>query len=125
MSVARRAGSPHPPRPARCGGFDPTAGPLVRRFGFGPIRGDAATPQAISVAEGAIRKSAQCQTLDLCGIAKAHAIDRIAVTLAEPRLQDALATGLTGLGATAGPALAMRNGIPPCSWCKRIRDFPK
>ncbi len=72
------------------GAFDPTVGPLVRRFGFGPIQGTAATPRAISVADGLIRKTAPGQTLDLCGIAKGHALDRIAARLGELGVRSAL-----------------------------------
>lgn len=72
------------------GGFDPTVGPLVGRFGFGPISGTTATPRAISVTEGALRKAAPGQTLDLCGIAKGHALDRIAEGLTEIGISDAL-----------------------------------
>lgn len=72
------------------GAFDPTVGPLVRRFGFGPITGAAATPRAISVAPAAIRKTAPGQTLDLCGIAKGFALDRIAERLAGMRIDSAL-----------------------------------
>jgi FAD:protein FMN transferase len=61
------------------GRFDPTVGPLVARWGFGPIAGD---PQAdwtgLTLEPGAIVKDHARLTLDLCGIAKGYALDRLA-----------------------------------------------
>lgn len=69
---------------AQSGGhFDPTVGPLVARWGFGPITG-ATRPhgwQAVSVQGDEITRDAPL-TLDLCGIAKGHALDRVAALLA-------------------------------------------
>lgn len=59
------------------GAFDPTIGPLVNRFGFGPIRGDRAHPEDLSVSASGLRKRVPGLTLDLCGIAKGYALDRI------------------------------------------------
>lgn len=59
------------------GAFDPTIGPLVNRFGFGPIHGDRALPEDLSVSVGGLRKRVPGLTLDLCGIAKGYALDRI------------------------------------------------
>lgn len=60
------------------GAFDPTVGPLVGRFGFGPIRGDAGGSFAdIAIATGKIGKARPELTLDLCGIAKGYALDRM------------------------------------------------
>jgi len=59
------------------GAFDPTIGPLVNRFGFGPIHGAQARPEDLSVTVGALRKAVSGLTLDLCGIAKGYALDRI------------------------------------------------
>lgn len=59
------------------GAFDPTVGPVVARFGFGPITGRAGDYRDITVRGGAIRKAARELTLDLCGIAKGYALDRI------------------------------------------------
>ncbi|MCY0096666.1 FAD:protein FMN transferase [Hoeflea ulvae] len=59
------------------GAFDPTIGPLVNRFGFGPIHGAQARPEDLSVSAGALCKAAPGLTLDLCGIAKGYALDRI------------------------------------------------
>lgn len=64
------------------GAFDPTVGPVVNRFGFGPIQG--AHVQAaegrfedISVEANALAKRDASLTLDLCGIAKGYALDQI------------------------------------------------
>ncbi|PSM16378.1 FAD:protein FMN transferase [Nitratireductor sp. StC3] len=60
------------------GAFNPTLGPLVGRYGFGPIRqGRAGRPGEIEVADGAARKARPDLSLDLCGIAKGHALDRM------------------------------------------------
>lgn len=59
------------------GAFDPTIGPLVNRFGFGPIQGDRAYPEDLSVSADGLRKRVPGLTLDLCGIAKGYALDRI------------------------------------------------
>jgi len=59
------------------GAFDPTLGGLVGRYGFGPI---TAEPEGafrdLTLEAGAARKAHPRQTLDLCGIAKGHALDR-------------------------------------------------
>lgn len=58
--------------------FDPTVGPLVARWGFGPISGDDHPGWAgIRVEESVIAKLRGGLTLDLCGIAKGYALDRI------------------------------------------------
>ena len=59
------------------GAFDPTIGPLVNRFGFGPIHGDRVHPEDLSVSTSGLRKRVSGLTLDLCGIAKGYALDRI------------------------------------------------
>ena len=59
------------------GAFDPTIGPLVNRFGFGPIHGASARPEDLSVSASGLRKRTAGLTLDLCGIAKGYALDRI------------------------------------------------
>jgi thiamine biosynthesis lipoprotein len=59
------------------GAFDPTVGPVVNRFGFGPIHGARARPEDISVSANGLRKRTAGLTLDLCGIAKGYALDRI------------------------------------------------
>lgn len=63
------------------GAFDPTIGPLVGRFGFGPIHGDRGRPEDLSASASAVRKAAPGLTMDLCGIAKGFALDRIAESL--------------------------------------------
>ena len=57
------------------GAFDPTVGPIVARYGFGPIKGAPGRYTDISVDQNAIRKAASYLTLDLCGIAKGFALD--------------------------------------------------
>lgn len=59
------------------GAFDPTIGPVVNRFGFGPIHGGRALPEDLSVSTNSLRKRTAGLTLDLCGIAKGYALDRI------------------------------------------------
>lgn len=61
------------------GFFDPTVGPAVSRWGFGPIaEGSDIGWRAISVSETALAKSANGVTFDPCGIAKGWALDRLA-----------------------------------------------
>lgn len=64
------------------GAFDPTVGPLVAQWGFGPIHGsDRPNWRDISVEAEGIEKPRGDVTLDLCGIAKGWALDQ-AVDLA-------------------------------------------
>lgn len=64
------------------GAFDPTVGPLVARWGFGPIRGGAVPDwHGIRPGHGGIAKARDDLTLDLCGIAKGRALD-LAVEMA-------------------------------------------
>lgn len=72
------------------GAFDPTVGPTVKRYGFGPIEGGRADYRAIKVGEGAIRKPTLDLTLDLCGIAKGYALDEIAEALQMLGVESAL-----------------------------------
>ena len=72
------------------GAFDPTVGPLVARYGFGPIAGDRPDLSAIALRPGALRKSAPGLTIDLCGIAKGRALDRAARALRRLGIPDAL-----------------------------------
>jgi thiamine biosynthesis lipoprotein len=62
----------------RCGGaFDPTVGPLVGQYGFGPMGGQRMGDyRQLSVRDGAIRKRDAGVSVDLCGIAKGYALDR-------------------------------------------------
>jgi thiamine biosynthesis lipoprotein len=64
------------------GAFDPTVGPSVARFGFGPIVGARDGSYAgLEVLPDGLGKAAPDLTIDLCGIAKGHALDRLAVRL--------------------------------------------
>lgn len=73
------------------GAFDPTVGPEVGRRGFGPIR-DGAEPdwRGLSISGGTIRRKRAGLTLDLCGIAKGHAVDRLLQALAARDIGDVL-----------------------------------
>lgn len=71
--------------------FNPTIGPLVGRYGFGPIReGLSGTPDEISVHPDAARKARPELSLDLCGIAKGHALDRMTASCVGLGLTDFL-----------------------------------
>ena len=72
------------------GYFDPTVGPLVARQGFGPIAGGAVTFRAIEPDGNRLRKASPDATLDLCGIAKGHALDRIVDALQDVGLTSAI-----------------------------------
>lgn len=72
------------------GAFDPTVGPIVSRLGFGPIKGGTGSHSAISVRADALRKSVPDLTLDFCGIAKGHALDRIVQALSRAGIANAL-----------------------------------
>lgn len=71
--------------------FNPTVGPLVGRYGFGPImEGEPGSPEEILVGEGAVRKARPGLSLDLCGIAKGHALDSMAAACIELGVSDFL-----------------------------------
>ncbi|MGB3390254.1 MAG: FAD:protein FMN transferase [Pseudaminobacter sp.] len=73
------------------GGFNPTVGPIVGRFGFGPIlRGEPGSMEDIAVDAHAIRKSRATLSLDLCGIAKGYALDRMVATCRDLGITDLL-----------------------------------
>ena len=72
------------------GAFDPTVGPLVARFGFGPIQGAMGQYDDLVVAPHAIRKRVPGLTLDLCGIAKGYAVDRVSEGLVQAGIEDAM-----------------------------------
>ncbi|PRY83362.1 FAD:protein FMN transferase [Donghicola tyrosinivorans] len=58
------------------GFFDPTVGPLVARWGFGPITtGDTPDWRGITAGPKGVGKTSGALTLDLCGIAKGWALD--------------------------------------------------
>lgn len=60
------------------GAFDPTLGPAVARFGFGPIAGGRGAPGGLVQIDGALRKRDPHLTFDPCGIAKGFALDQVA-----------------------------------------------
>lgn len=73
------------------GSFDPTVGPIVGRFGFGPIEGArVGSYQQLALRSGALRKTDAALTLDLCGIAKGFALDRMVEDLDAAGLEDFL-----------------------------------
>lgn len=72
------------------GAFDPTVGPVVSRFGFGPIQGGTGSYSGIEVSTNSLRKAISDLTLDLCGIAKGYALDRITEALQRLGVQDAM-----------------------------------
>ena len=57
------------------GAFDPTVGPLVRRFGWGPVRGGMPGYETVRLVEGGLEKTSAGATLDLCAVAKGYALD--------------------------------------------------
>jgi len=60
------------------GAFDPTLGGITGRYGFGPIEeAPAGVFERLEIGPRGIRKAHVSQTLDLCGIAKGHALDLI------------------------------------------------
>jgi thiamine biosynthesis lipoprotein len=64
------------------GAFDPTLGGVVGRYGFGPItQQPAGSFDELALSAQGARKGHALQTLDLCGIAKGQALDRIATEL--------------------------------------------
>lgn len=66
------------------GAFDPTVGPLVAQWGFGPIAGgQAADWRSLGAEREALYKAEDNVTLDLCGIAKGRALDLAAELLRE------------------------------------------
>ena len=78
------------------GAFDPTVGPLVARWGFGPIeRGGFPDWRSLSAQGSRLSKLQGDLTLDLCGIAKGRALDR-AVELAKGAGLDNLLFDLGG-----------------------------
>ncbi len=65
------------------GAFDPTVGAVVGRYGFGPLTRDSAgSHSALAVRSAAVRKAYPGMSLDLCGIAKGYALDRMADAVA-------------------------------------------
>ena len=76
---------------ARTGGaFDPTVGPIVGRYGFGPIQEGSSNGSYLdlNVRAGAVRKDVADLTIDLCGIAKGHALDLAVASLTGLGIED-------------------------------------
>ncbi|SDZ34782.1 thiamine biosynthesis lipoprotein [Jannaschia faecimaris] len=98
------------------GAFDPTVGPLVARWGFGPIKGDSKPDwSALTLSQTALEKARTGLTLDLCGIAKGRALDLIA-----DRLRSAgLTTFLIDIG---GELLAAGRHPDGRRWRSGIED---
>ena len=65
------------------GWFDPSVGPLVHRWGFGPIEGEAGGWVGLRVEGARLAKDRAGLTMDLCGIAKGRALDLMAGLLAD------------------------------------------
>ena len=73
ISIARLTG----------GAFDPTVGPVVGRYGFGPISGGPkGSYEGIQARGQTVGKTEPGLTFDPCGIAKGYGLDRIAERLA-------------------------------------------
>lgn len=73
------------------GAFDPTVGPLVARWGFGPIvRGGEPDWRALAARPSGVTKARADLTLDLCGIAKGWALDQAAARLLSAGIEDLL-----------------------------------
>ncbi len=75
------------------GCFDPTVGPLVARWGFGPIAHGNALPggwRGLSADDRHLGREDPTLTLDLCGIAKGYALDRLTALVLEMGQDDLL-----------------------------------
>lgn len=75
------------------GRFDPTVGPMVARWGFGPIDSGKAHEggwREIRVGNGHVARTSAGLTLDFCGIAKGYALDRMADVLLDAGHKDFL-----------------------------------
>ncbi len=71
------------------GSFDPTVGPIVGRYGFGPITGSRNSSYLqLALMPDAIRKHDAELSLDLCGIAKGFALDQMAAELDAQGIDD-------------------------------------
>jgi hypothetical protein len=101
------------------GAFDPTIGPLVNRFGFGPIHGERVHPADLSVSANGLRKRVPGLTLDLCGIAKGYALDRIIEALPAVGVDSAMfelggeIRTRSGVIRTGGPGRSVSSGRMP------------
>lgn len=96
------------------GAFDPSVGPDVGRYGFGPIGGQrAGSFGGFATLGTTISKVDPLLTLDLCGIAKGFALDLMAARIAGAGCRDFLVE-LGGEVVTAGvdtTGVAWRIGI--------------
>lgn len=76
------------------GWFDPSVGPLVQRWGFGPITGESAGGAngwtGLRAKDGHLVKERPGLTFDPCGIAKGRALDLLAARLTEAGHDSAL-----------------------------------
>lgn len=72
------------------GWFDPSVGPLVHRWGFGPIEGEETGWTGLRVEGEALAKTRPGLTFDPCGIAKGRALDLLAAHLADAGHENAL-----------------------------------
>lgn len=71
------------------GAFDPTIGPVVSRYGFGPIEADAWGAYAqIGAGADRVRKDDPGLSLDLCGVAKGYALAAMAENLERQGVTD-------------------------------------
>lgn len=74
------------------GAFDPSVGPDVGRYGFGPIHGERVGTYAGFASDGrVVSKTDGRLTLDLCGIAKGYALDLVANRVAGAGFDDFVA----------------------------------
>jgi thiamine biosynthesis lipoprotein len=81
LGIARESG----------GWFDPTVGPLVAQWGFGPISGtNIGQLQGLYVSGDSLHKYYPGLTMDLCGIAKGRALDLMAAHLLDAGKTDFL-----------------------------------
>lgn len=73
------------------GAFDPTVGPFVNRFGFGPIKGsEDCLYTDIKWNQLQLIKQKPGLTLDFCGMGKGYAIDMVSMSLRALGLNDFL-----------------------------------
>lgn len=73
------------------GWFDPSVGPLVARWGFGPIHGsETADWRGLALSAGTLQRDRPGLTVDLCGIAKGRALDLVVSHLQAEGFTDAL-----------------------------------
>lgn len=97
------------------GWFDPSVGPLVHRWGFGPIEGELSGWAGLAAGDGGLTKDRAGLTLDPCGIAKGRALDLMADQL--------LAAGWTDFLVDLGGELAARGRHPSGrDWQLAIED---